>query len=149
MEIRAQLPPSVLQPEVKSFTIDDVPFLVFTFSSSARDDYSLRGLVAPLARELSSTPDLSKIELSGGRKKSIRVVIDPAKMSANGISLFDMGRAVQQNDASAPSGRNWSIRNVYDVEVGGRLKNASDVENIAIGLRAGRIVKIKDVASVK
>ena len=36
-----------------------------------------------------------------------------------------------------------------DVEVGGRLKGVEDVENISIGLRAGRIVKIKDVASVQ
>ncbi|HPS87994.1 MAG TPA: efflux RND transporter permease subunit, partial [Spirochaetota bacterium] len=87
MEIRSRLPSSIMQPQVKSYTIDDVPFLVLTFSSAERDDYSLRGLAAPLARELSSTPDLGRVELLGGRKKSVRVIIDPGKSSAYGISF--------------------------------------------------------------
>lgn len=61
MEIYGSLPGNVLPPKISSHTIDDVPFLTLSFSSDQRDDYSLRTLIAPLARELSSTPDLSKI----------------------------------------------------------------------------------------
>ncbi|HMV46065.1 MAG TPA: efflux RND transporter permease subunit, partial [Leptospiraceae bacterium] len=60
MEIRQDLPSNVLPPKISSFTIDDVPFLTLSFSSSERDDYDLRKKIAPLARELSSTPDLSR-----------------------------------------------------------------------------------------
>lgn len=149
MEIRNQLPPSITQPQVKSYTIDDVPFLVLTFSSADRDDYSLRGLVAPLARKLSSTPDLSRVELLGGRKKSIRVIIDPARSSLNGISFPEIARAMKSNDASAPSGKNWSDTSVYDVEVGGRINSVADLENISVGFRAGRIIRMKDIADIK
>ncbi len=149
MEIRNQLPSSIMQPQVKSYTIDDVPFLILTFSSADRDDYELRGLAAPLARELSSTPDLGRVELLGGRKKSVRVIIDPAKTSAYGISFPEIARAMKSNDAAAPSGKNWSDSNVYDVEVGGRISNAEDLANISVGLRAGRIIRLRDVADIK
>ncbi|HOQ12162.1 MAG: Multidrug resistance protein MexB [Spirochaetes bacterium ADurb.Bin218] len=149
MEIKGMLPEGVSQPRVKSYTIDDVPFLILTFSSQSRDDYSLRSLVAPLARELSSTPDLSNIEMLGGRKRSLRVIVNPDKLSANGVSLIEIARALKVNDASSPAGKNWDNKTVMDVEVGGRLKGVEDVENISIGLRAGRVVKIKDVASVQ
>ncbi|MBI1822677.1 MAG: efflux RND transporter permease subunit, partial [Nitrospirae bacterium] len=77
LSIRNELPSVALASEVKSFSIDDVPFLALTFRSRTRDDFSLRTLVAPLARELSSTPDLSRVEMLGGQKRAVRVIADP------------------------------------------------------------------------
>ena len=61
MEIRSSLPQEASQPLVKSYSIDDVPFLVLTFQSSTRDDFSLRSVVSPLARDLAGT--LTSVEL--------------------------------------------------------------------------------------
>ncbi|MCE9501809.1 MAG: efflux RND transporter permease subunit, partial [Leptospira sp.] len=63
MEVKNELPRNAQQPQVKSYSIDDVPFMVMTFSSKEKDDFYLRNNIAKLARELSSTPDLSRIEL--------------------------------------------------------------------------------------
>ncbi len=149
LEIRNQLPDSLPSPRVRAFSIDDVPFLTLTFSSLKRDDHSLRELIAPLARELSSTPDLSRVEMLGGRKRTIRVIVDPARSAARGVSLLEIARSLKASDASAPAGKNWGADRVYDVEVGGRLASAEDVANISVGLRAGQVVRIRDVASVK
>lgn len=148
MTIRDELPPQALSPQVKSYSIDDVPFLVLTFTSDQLNDFDLRTEVAPLARELSSTPDLSHVEFLGGQKRAIRVIADPKKMQLYGVSLLDVARAIQVNDALSPSGKNWSDSNVVDVEVGGRLHSREDVARLAIGQRAGRVVSIQDVAQV-
>ena len=148
MTIQHELSDNVLPPQVKSFSIDDVPFLVLTFTSNKMDEFALRSFVAPLARELSSTPDLSKVELLGGQKRAIRVIADPQKMQTHGISLLSLMQALKTNDALAPSGKNWSEKEVFDVEVGGRLHSSQEVENLAIGQRAGRVVLVKDVAQV-
>lgn len=148
MTIQHDLPANVLTPQVKSFSIDDVPFLVLTFTSEKMNEFQLRKSVAPLARELSSTPNLSKVELLGGQKPAIRVIADPKKMERNGVSLLAIMQSLKANDALSLSGKNWSEDKVYDVEVGGRLRSAEDVGNLAIGQRAGRVVFIKDVALV-
>jgi multidrug efflux pump subunit AcrB len=148
MSIRAELPENVQTPVVRSFSIDDVPFLTLTFSSASRSDYELRALIAPLARELSSTPDLSRVELLGGRKRSIRVIVDPQKLSVRGVSLLSVAQALKSNDAFVPAGKTWGESEVYDVDVGGRLTSAASIENIAVGSRGGSIVRIRDVAAV-
>lgn len=148
MTVRSELPSNVMSSEVKSFSIDDVPFLVLTFTSEKMSDFSLRSAVAPLARELSSTPDLSRVELLGGQKRAVRVIADPVRLQNHGISLLALTQALQSNDALAPAGKNWSSEKMMDVEVGGRLQSASDVANLAIGQRAGRVVSVKDVADV-
>jgi multidrug efflux pump subunit AcrB len=149
MDLRSDLPASVGMPKVKSWSIDDVPFLALTFSSKSRSDYELRTLVAPLARELSSTPDLSRVELLGGRKRAVRVIVDPAKLRARGVSLPAVAQALRANDAFAPAGKTWGISEVLDVEVGGRMATAGEVENISVGQRGGGLVRIRDVAKVQ
>lgn len=148
MSILGELPSNVQKPEVKSYSIDDVPFLAVTFTSSSRNDYQLRNLIAPLARELSSTPDLAKVELLGGQKRSIRVIGDSEKLAKNGVTMVHLAEALKLNHALLPSGKNWSDDKVYDVEVGGKLSSANDIRNLPIGSRSGRIVKISDVATV-
>lgn len=148
MSTRSELPQNVMPSEVKSFSIDDVPFLVLTFTSKKLNSYELRTRVAPLARELSSTPDLSRVELLGGQKRAIRVIADVEKMKNHGISLLSLAQAIKSNDALSPSGKNWSEKSVLDIEVGGRLKTKTDVEQISIGQRAGRVIFVKDVANV-
>jgi len=69
MTLQQELPENTLSPQVKSFSIDDVPFLVLTFTSAKLSEFELRSAIAPLARELSSTRDLSKVELLGGQKR--------------------------------------------------------------------------------
>lgn len=105
MSIRGELPANALPPDVKSFSIDDVPFLTLSFSSKTKSDYELRSLVAPLARELSSTPDLSRVDLLGGRKRAVRVIVDPEKLRARGVSILAVAQALKANDAFAPAGK--------------------------------------------
>lgn len=149
MEIRQDLPANVLAPKISSFTIDDVPFLTLSFSSSERDDYDLRKKVAPLARELSSTPDLSRVELLGGRKETIRIVLDPIKASTLGVSVTDVANTLRMSDAYFPIGKTFSKEKEFQVEVGGRLANSEEVGNLAIGQRGGSIVRLKDIAKIQ
>ncbi len=148
LAIRQQLPENTTPPLVKSYSIDDVPFLTLTFSSKNRDDFSLRGLVAPLARELSSTPDLSKVELLGGQKRAIRIMVDPKRLAERGVSLPDVAQALRANDAYAPAGKTWGEKEVYDVEVGARITSAKVIETIPVGQRGGTQVRIRDIAKV-
>ncbi|NUM87823.1 MAG: efflux RND transporter permease subunit [Bdellovibrionales bacterium] len=144
MLLRQGLPPS----KVKAWSIDDVPFLVLTFSAAEKSGYELRSLVAPLARELSSTPDLARVELLGGQRRAVRVIADPGRMAARGVSLLSLAQAIRSNDASGPSGKNWGENEAFDVEVGGRFRSVADVGAIAVGQRGGGVVLVRDVAQV-
>ena len=148
MTVRSELPSFAMTPEVKSYSIDDVPFLALTFSSETLSGFELRTKVAPLAREFSSTPDLAKVELKGGQKRSIRVVVDPKKLATQGISLLTVVEQLKKSNVSLPAGKNWSDSTVYDVDVGGRLTTIEDVRSIALGQRAGRVIHLHDIALV-
>lgn len=146
--VRDQLPVGVLGPSVKSFSIDDVPFLVLTLHSKTVSGYELRDTAARMSNMLSGTPDISRIDILGGQKRAVRIIADPKKMAARGVSLASVASAVKSNSVRMPAGKNWSDKSVFDVEIGNRLKTVQDVENIAIGQHWGAPVYIKDIASV-
>ncbi|HAZ14900.1 MAG: multidrug transporter AcrB [Bdellovibrionales bacterium GWA2_49_15] len=148
MSLMGELPPNVQRPEVKSYSIDDVPFLAVTFTSKARNDFELRKLVAPLARQLSSTPDLGKVELLGGVRRAIRIIASADKMARSSVTLVDLETALKMNHALLPAGKNWSEEKVLDVEVGGKLSSIQEISQLPIGSRGGRVVKVGDVAQV-
>jgi len=148
MTIMNELPSNVMKPEVKSYSIDDVPFMAFTFTSKTKNDFELRKLVAPLARELSSTPDLGKVDLLGGVKRSLRVIADAKRLAQFSVTMDDLYQALKMNHALLPAGKNWSEKAVFDVEVGGKLSIVNDIQTLAIGSRAGKIIKVRDVATV-
>lgn len=147
--IKTELPQSIQGPVVKSFSIDDVPFFVLTLHSKTVSDYDLRQTAANIANNLSSTKDISRIDILGGQKRSVRIIANPKKMSNSGISLLSLADAIKMNSVKIPSGKNWSDENVFDVEIGNSLKTAEDVKNIPIGQRWGQVVYVKDVANVK
>ncbi len=148
MSIRQFLPEHLPTPQVQALSIDDVPFLALTFSSPVRSDFELRTSVAPLVRELSSTPDLSHVEILGGQKRAIRVVIDPKKLNSHGVSLPAVMQALKNNSGLIPAGKSWGDTEIVDVEVGGRLTKVPDIESIPVGQRGGALVRIRDVARV-
>lgn len=147
-EIKSRLT-SIKELSIRSFTIDDVPFLALTFSSAERDDYSLRSLVAPLAKELSSTPDLSKVELLGGRKKAIRVIANPIRMTEFGVDFAQLAEALRGNASSFPIGKNWGKEQILDVEIDSSVSNSERVKLIPVKQSWGRSVRVGDVAEVR
>lgn len=149
MEAKTSLPKNTLAPIVKSYSIDDVPFLALSFSSESLNDYELRQKVAPLARELSSTPDLASVQMLGGLKKTVRVKIDPELLTRYGVTSIEVAESLKQNDALIPAGKNWSSESVLDTEVGGVLKNIADVKRLPVAQRGGRVVRIQDLAQVE
>ncbi|TGM55017.1 efflux RND transporter permease subunit [Leptospira biflexa] len=149
MEAKTVLPKNTLPPIVKSFSIDDVPFLALSFSSETLNDYELRQKVAPLARELSSTPDLASVQMLGGLKKTVRVKVDPDLLSRYGVTSIEVAESLKHNDALIPAGKNWSSESVLDMEVGGVLKNIADVKSLPVAQRGGRVVRIQDLAKVE
>ncbi|MCW7508135.1 efflux RND transporter permease subunit [Leptospira levettii] len=149
MEAKTVLPKNTLPPIVKSYSIDDVPFLALSFSSESLNDYELRQKVGPLARELSSTPDLASVQMLGGLKKTVRVKVDPSLLSQFGVTAIEVAESLKQNDSLIPAGKNWSSESVVDMEVGGVLRNISDVKRLPVAQRGGRVVRIQDLAQVE
>lgn len=143
-----RIPPGVAQPLIKPRTIDDVPILAVTFHSATADALELRRLASEVDNSVKQVKDVAETTLIGGERRSFRVLVDPAKLAARGLTLAGMVPVLQQANRQSRSGTLVTGGEEILVESGGFIHAARDVSNIVLGIQDGRPVFVRDVAQV-
>jgi multidrug efflux pump subunit AcrB len=137
-----------LPPTVELRSIDDVPFLTLTLWSDRQTSDGLRPLAAELAQELSEIPDTMKAQLIGGQPRTVRVMPDPDRTNAAGVSWASLTGSLRS--AGLRQGAGTAVRDNQElrIEAGSLFAGAAEVGRVVVALRNGRPVYVDDVAEV-
>ncbi len=98
---------------------------------------------------VSKAEGVSEVASVGGFVKQYTVVVDPARMRAQGVTLAQIGAAVRASNMDA-GGRTVEISE-FEFMVRGRgyLKSVADIENIVLKTVGGVALRLADVARVE
>ena len=144
-----RMPPGTKQPIVKPINVDDVPIMTLTLSSPALTQDQLRLVAEHVLEQLRNVPGVSFTQLTGGATHAINVWIDPARLSASGISLEQVDQQLRGANVSLPIGTLVNNNLSHPVRLTGFLGNAQSVGNIIIGVPNGKPVYLKNVARIE
>ncbi|MDE3100228.1 MAG: efflux RND transporter permease subunit [Verrucomicrobiota bacterium] len=144
-----KIPRGVSKPLIKAWSIDDVPILCLTFHSARYDHLTLRRLVAQVDDAVKQVTDVAGTAIIGGARREVRVLPDPAKLAARGLTLADLVPMLQQANQQSLAGKLTDNNKEVVVETGGFLRNADDVARVVVGVFEGRPVYLRDVATIK
>ena len=97
---------------------------------------------------LKQVPDVQSVEVYGGEKRQLRIVVDRNKLAAYGYSILDVRDAIDKNSVAKPAGVLTSGASESIVRVAGLAQNAETVASYPLGAKDGQVVAIKDVATV-
>ena len=142
------VPPGASAPLVKPRSIDDVPVLALTLWSKRYSGFELRRVAAELEDQIKQVPGVSEVTLTGGERRQVRVLLDPEKMAARGVSPLSVASALEAANQRLPAGGVASHDRELLLEAGSVLASAKDVADVAVAVAAGRPVFVRDVASV-
>ncbi len=90
-----KMPAGVQMPLMKKVSIDDVPVLNLTFWGKDTDPYQLRKAALDVADELKKIPDIGDVEIKGGLKRQVRVLLDKEKLLRYNVSAPQIMRQIQ------------------------------------------------------
>ena len=142
------IPQGASSPLIKPRSIDDVPILALTLSSSNYDHFTLRRVAAQITDQIKEVTDVSDVKIIGGQRRQVRVLLNDAKMSSRNIAPAVIISTLQQSNQQRRSG-NFSEQNREAVlETGGFLASAEEVGNVVVGVFGVRPVFLRDVASI-
>ncbi|MCF6111020.1 efflux RND transporter permease subunit [Mesorhizobium muleiense] len=98
---------------------------------------------------VSKAEGVSEVASVGGFVKQYSIVVDPARMRAQGVTLSEIGEAVRTSNMDT-GGRTVEISE-FEFMVRGRgyLKSTADIEAIALKSIGGVPLRLGDVASVE
>jgi multidrug efflux pump subunit AcrB len=143
-----RIPLGVAPPIVKPRTIDDVPILALTLHSVTYDHLTLRRLAAQLDDAVKAIPQVAETTLIGGVRRAVRVQLDPAALTARGLTPAQLVPALQQaNRQLAHASRPFGNSEVL-LETGSFLRDATDAGAVVVGVHADRPVYLREVASI-
>ncbi|TLU81555.1 MAG: efflux RND transporter permease subunit [Chlorobium sp.] len=143
-----KMPQGVQFPLMKKVSIDDVPVLNLTFWSKTNDAFQLRQTAALVADELKKTANIGDVELKGGLKRQVRILLDKQKLRQFNVSSLQIARQIQMTNSQMTSGDFRQTDQDIVVRTGKFLETASDVANIVVGLYGASPVYLRDVATV-
>jgi multidrug efflux pump subunit AcrB len=147
------LPPElgVGAPLVKPKGIDDVPIVTLTLYARdpATGPFDLERIAHSLEADLKRVPGTREVATIGGPGRAVLVEIDPARMAGAGVTVDDLRSALQSAHLGAPVGELLGGNRAVSIEAGPFLRDARDVGELVVGVRAGRPVFLQDVAAVR
>lgn len=143
-----RIPSGVSQPLVKPRFIDDVPILALTFHSKDADHFTLRRVAAEVETRIKREANISITTITGGARRVVRVLLDPARLAAHGISPETLPQILAAANQETGAGSFPSPEGEIQVHAGSFLQDAKDVQSVVAGVYGGKPVYVKDVADV-
>lgn len=148
-QIRGQLPDGILEPQVVKVDANSETLAHFSISA---DDMTIEQLSwfvdDTVTKSLLSVEGLAAVSRSGGVDREIRVVVDPARMVALGVTAQDVNTVLRQVNTDAAGGQAEIAGSRQSVRVLGNARTAYDLSQTRINLGGGRQVKLSDIAHV-
>jgi multidrug efflux pump subunit AcrB len=143
-----KMPPGVSMPLVKTRAIDDVPVLGLTLWSEKYSDYQLRQLAQTLSNEIKKIPDVSHINIIGGRNHQVNVTLDKEKMASSRVDFLTISQQIQGGNAQMLAGNFVRSDSVFSVDAGNFLASTDEVGSLVIGSHNQQPVYLRQVANI-
>ena len=147
---RADLPTTLRgNPSYREYNPADSPILILGLTSSTRTTAQLYDSAdTVIQQQLSQITGVGQIQLGGGALPSVRVEIQPDKLSSYGIGLEDVRAAISSANADSAKGYIDQGDQRYEVMSNDQATKAADYQNLVIAYRNGAPVLLHDVAAV-
>jgi multidrug efflux pump subunit AcrB len=136
---------------VRPVEVDDVPIVLLALWSEepARyDDFKLRRIAEEVTTHLQGIPRTSEVKVTGGRQRTLRVLLDPESLAARKTSALEVAQALALSNVLHDAGT-WTFANESIVLEGGDfLRNVDELKTMLVNVIDGMPVYLQDVATI-
>ena len=149
-QVRANLPDGIVEPQIIRLDANDEPF---SYVGAQTTDMTLEELSwyidNTIAKRLLGLPGIAAVTRVGGVDRTIRVILDPAALQAQGITAAQVNQQLRQSNLNGAGGRAEIAGSEQSVRVLGNAQDAYQLSQTQISLPGGRFVKLADIGEVK
>ncbi|MFL6728297.1 MAG: efflux RND transporter permease subunit, partial [Sphingomicrobium sp.] len=149
-QIRGNLPEGILEPQITRVDAEGEPITVVGAQTTDMTLEQLSWYIDnTVAKKLLSVPGVAAVSRNGGVDRTIRVILDPAALQAQGITAAQVNQQLRQSNLNAAGGRAEIAGSEQSVRVVGNAQNAYGLSQTQIALPGGRFVRLADLGEVK
>ena len=125
------------------------PVAAYSLTSTTATPVELRRFAdRTLAPMLSTVPGVARVANQGGAPGEYRILADPAKLWAHGLSLDDLATAVSGANVLTAAGKLQDRGKLLLVLTDSRLLDPHQIGDVVVQTKSGTAIRVRDVAEV-
>ncbi|HET9101483.1 MAG TPA: efflux RND transporter permease subunit [Acidobacteriaceae bacterium] len=141
-----RLPPGTLPPVVLSFDASNLPVCLITVEGKGLNETQLKDYAQfEIRDQVASVKGASVPQPYGGTYRQVMVYVDPMKLQANGLSINDVYKAVNQSNLILPAGDVRIGPKDYNIYANSQVLKPSDANSIPLKTNGNSSVLVGDV----
>jgi CzcA family heavy metal efflux pump len=146
-EVAGELPGDI-QLQIERMTPEVFPVFILSFTGAlpTADLYDYANLV--VKPEISRLPGAGIIDVQASDTREIEVVLDPAKLTAAGLTVHDVAAALKAQNTTAPVGRFEQSGLQHLALASGLWANTDDIAQAPVKVTDGAAIRVSDVGTV-
>ena len=98
-----------------------------------------------MAQRISQVPGVALVTIGGEQKPAVRVQIDPAKLSATGMTLEDVRGVIVNATTDAAKGNLNGTQKSFTIAANDQLTEAATYNDIILAYRNGAAIRVRDI----
>ena len=144
-----RFPTGVAQPTIGRFRPDQIPIVQFS-AISDRDAADTRRIVqSQILPALSEVDGILQVQVTGEVERRVNIAVDPERLRANGVSLFQVSAALTENNLSMPAGLIFESGQAVPAKTTHAFGSVEEIADLIVGASETGPVRLKDVADVQ
>jgi len=149
-QIRSNLPDGILEPQIMRANTTGNDLASYAAISTDMTVEQLSWYIDNnVAKELLSVSGLAGVNRNGGVDREIRVILDPAKLAAHGLTASQVNQQLRQVNLNAAGGRAQLAGSEQSVRVLGNAQSAYQLGQTQIATGLGQTLKLADLGRVQ
>ncbi len=147
-KVRSKLPKDIKEPQVIKITEATAPILVIALSPKKNTHLSLEDIrdiaSSEIKHKLLKTKGVANVDIFGGYKKELQIVVNKDKLDTLSLSLSDIILALQKNNHNYAVGFVTSDEYRYLLKSNGKRDSIESLKSLPITSN----IKLSDVADI-
>jgi HAE1 family hydrophobic/amphiphilic exporter-1 len=142
-----QLPANLPSPPTfRKVNPADSPIMVMSVQSDALPLIQVNDFADNiLAQQISQIPGVGLVNIGGAQKPSVRIQVDPTKLSAVGMSLEDIRGVIANTTVNQPKGTIDGQKQSFTVYTNDQLLSAEPWNDMVLAYKNGAPIRVRDI----
>lgn len=133
-------------PVISKADANSGPIISMTVQSNTRNNLQLTEYATNvLVERLQTIPGVSGIQIWGEKRFSMRIWLDPAKLSAYNLTALEVQQALNRENVELPSGKISGNSTELTVRTFGKLYSEEDFSNVVVRSAPEGDIRLRDV----
>ncbi len=143
------LPEDAKAPSINKFSLDDVPIINLSATSSLSEKELYDLLEQKIQPVFSRIDGVAKVDMIGGEEREIQVSVNPEKLKGYGLTVSQVQQVIAASNMDFPTGSVKTRDNQTTVRLSGKLADLDEMRNLPVTTPAGVMIRLGDVADVQ